>query len=319
MSLNFHIAPVLHWHRIIHLCLWFLLLANSIPKYEICLPLNHFSFDPLANPMSTIAEKKQIFPISGPVANDDNYLVTPTKPASTRKNCIKLLLFSPLLLVHLQQLPSQLPSQSQFPSQLLLPNAIAAVSTNPYSNMNMLTSAVDQALVTISQLQQSRNSSWRICSTTNSECWIVIPSQRSKHAINAIHPNNYINIEAVIHKPAHKSSLTESNKQHNWQKNSESEHGNTVYNKNMSLNFHIASVLHWHRIIHLCLWFLLLANSILKYEICLPWNHFSFDPLANPMSTIAEKIKYFRFRDQLRMMTSTWWLLQNQHPHVKTA
>ena len=133
-------------------------------------------------------------------------------------------------------------------------------STNPYSNMNMLTSPFDQALVMISQIQQlSRSNGWRICSTTNSECLlIVIPSERSKHA------TSYQDIQTTIEQ--FQLSSTSRHISLNWQNLSNGKRFHKGAQTNKSQNFHIAPVLRWQRIINLCLWFLLLANSILNVK-----------------------------------------------------
>ena len=167
--------------------------------------------------MTTITRKhsknSQWYPSSGQVANDDIYLiylVTPTKPASYGE--IKWICCCSVLFCLCINMSFLLSFHFLLSFSFLMP--LQPFSTNPYSNMNMLTSPFDQTLVMISQIQQlSRSNGWRICSTTNSEClFIGIPSERSKHATNAMHPNKYRTIPAVTDKPAHKSKLTESAK-----------------------------------------------------------------------------------------------------------
>ena len=116
------------------------------------------------------------------------------------------------------------------------------ILTNPYSNMNMLTSPFDQAL------------NHDISNTTNKqEFW---PKNRSTtnniHATNAIYQNKFHLSSRSLRLNLNCQKLTNGKRIHKRAQT------------NKSLNFHIAPVLRWNLIINLCLWFLLLANSILK-------------------------------------------------------
>ena len=179
--------------------------------------------------------------------------MTPTKPASKCRDWIKLLLFSLVLFCLCINVSFLLSFRLHFLFSFSFLMPLQPFSTNPYSKMNMLLAHLTKHL------------SWYLKYSNEVSVYSLAFPQKEASMLQMQCIQTRIEQFQLSSTSLHISL--------NWQNLTNGKRFHKGAQTNKSQNFHIAPVLRRHRVIILCLWFLLLANSILKYKICLPLKH----------------------------------------------